>query len=141
MKRTLLTTAFLAVTPTLAAAGQAEPTALFPAIMKVVGSMGIILGLILLFYYLSRKGVTLFPASRSGAIKVVETRYLMPKKAVSLISVRGREFLLGIGTDRVELLTPVNWKSDPSLSFDENLEKSMNRETAGHPENPGAETP
>ncbi|OGQ94853.1 MAG: hypothetical protein A2521_11230 [Deltaproteobacteria bacterium RIFOXYD12_FULL_57_12] len=89
--------------------------------------MGIVLGIILVFYYLSRKGLNLLPAGKAGAIKVVEMRYLMPKKALCLVNVRGRELLLGIGTERIELIAELDLPptSAPGRSFETNLHASL----------------
>lgn len=67
----------------------------------------VVLGLIFLLYGLARKRFGL-GAMRPGAIKVLEMRYLMPRTALALVEVRGREFLIGVGNGRIELLSDLD---------------------------------
>lgn len=93
---------------------------MLPATLKLIAALGIVLGLLLLLYYWGRRGLPgLFPAARSSAIKLIEVRHLMPRRALFLVEVRGRELLLGVGSERIELLTTVDWQ--PGGSFVEAL--------------------
>lgn len=89
----------------------------------MTGGLFIVLGVVLLLYYLSRKGFGFLPATKSGAIKIVEMRHLMPKKALCLVEVRGKELLLGIGTERIEVLSMLDTppSASPAASFEETL--------------------
>jgi len=104
--------------PSLALA--AESGSLLTSSLKMLAALGVVLGLVLLLYAASRKGFGFLPAAKGGAIKIVEMRHLAPRKAVCLVEVRGREFLLGVGNDRVELLTSLGPKERQN-SFEENL--------------------
>ena len=75
--------------------------------LKLVGALAVVLAIVLLLYALSRKGLGFLPSAKGGAIQVVEMRSLGPKKGLCLVRVRGEEFLLGLGADRVELLSRV----------------------------------
>lgn len=88
--------------------------------VKLIVALLLVLGLILLLYAASRRGFALLPAARSGQIKVLEMRSLGPKKGVCLIRVRDEEFLLGLGSDRVELLARL---AGPKTTFAETLDK------------------
>lgn len=89
----------------------------------MTGGLFLVLGLVLLLYYLSRKGFGFLPTAKSGAIKIIEMRHLMPKKALCLVEVRGKELLLGIGTERIEILAALdkNQPTSPTVSFEETL--------------------
>lgn len=104
--------------PSLALA--ADSGSLLASSLKMLAALGVVLGLVLLLYAASRKGFGFLPAAKGGAIKIVEMRHLAPRKAVCLVEVRGREFLLGVGNDRVELLTPLD-RREGQASFEENL--------------------
>ena len=119
MKRIIAWLLILLPQPVFAADG-GMPDSLLPAGLKMVGALIIVLGIVLLLYYLSRKGFGFLPAANSGAIQVVETRYLMPKKAICLVKVRGKELLLGVGTERIEHLLTL--ESEQADSFAETLQ-------------------
>ena len=74
------------------------------ATLKLIAALAVVLGLVLLLYALGRKGTGWLPAAKGGAIRVVETRHLAPKKSLCLVEVRGEELLLGIGIERIEVL-------------------------------------
>ncbi|BCA79121.1 flagellar biosynthetic protein FliO [Desulfuromonas sp. AOP6] len=104
--------------PSLALA--AESGSLLASSLKMLAALGVVLGLVLLLYAASRKGFGFLPAAKGGAIKIIEMRHLAPRKAICLVEIRGREFLLGVGSERVELLTPLGPK-ERQHSFEENL--------------------
>jgi flagellar protein FliO/FliZ len=92
--------------------------------LKALGALVFVLGVVLLLYFaLSRKGFGLLPAARGGQIQIVEMRSLGPKKGLCLVRVRGEEFLLGLGGERIELLTPV--KPAAQNAFEQNLQASL----------------
>jgi flagellar protein FliO/FliZ len=106
--------------PSLALAGESGGDGLLPAALKMMTALVVVLGIILLLYALSRKKPGLFSPAKAGVIKVLETRYLGPKRALCLVEVRGEEFLLGMGQDRVELISRIDRKNAPS--FEETLQ-------------------
>ena len=102
----------------------ATSSGLLPASLKMAGALLGVVGLLLLLYHFSRKGLFgLLPVAKSGAIKVSEMKYLMPKKAVCLVEVKGREFLLGVGVDRVELIASLDGQQ--TASFEETLQANL----------------
>lgn len=106
------------VLPLPVAAAEAGPDML-TSWVKLIVALLVVLGIILLLYALSRRGFGLLPAAKGGAIKILEMRSLGPKKGVCLIRVRDEEFLLGLGGDRVELISRVQ---RPETSFAEALQ-------------------
>jgi flagellar protein FliO/FliZ len=108
--------------PALAAPAAKTADTIFPmAGLRLIIALGLVLGIFLLFYALSRKGFNLMPKSKSGIIQVKEMRSLGPKKALCLVEVRGQEMLLGVGADRVELIS----KMGPSVqkpSFEDEVQ-------------------
>lgn len=121
MKKTIVLTSM--VLPSIAFAGDWGTEEMFPAVLKLIGAMGVVLGLVLLLYYISRKGFVFLPGIKTGAIKLIEMRQLMPKKALCLVEVRGKELLLGIGVDRIELISKLDWLE--SASFEETLSSTI----------------
>lgn len=107
--------------PSLALAAEAGDAGLLPAGLKMMTALVVVLGIILMLYALGRKKPGFFSPARAGAIKVVETRYLGPKKALCLVEVRGEEYLLGMGQDRIELISRVERQGAPS--FEETLQR------------------
>ncbi|MHB1400224.1 MAG: flagellar biosynthetic protein FliO [Trichloromonadaceae bacterium] len=117
----MLPLALLLLLPSAAQAAQSSAGDPFGSGLRMLGALGMILGLILLLYAGSRRGLRWLPKARSGAIRIVEVRQLGPKKSLCLVQVRGRELLLGVGADRVELLCQLG--DEPSPSFDETLQQ------------------
>ncbi|PLX84486.1 MAG: flagellar biosynthetic protein FliO [Desulfuromonas sp.] len=107
----------------LPAQAAAEGGDLFSSSLKLIAALGVVLGIILILYWVGRRGVGFLPSAKGGIIKVVEMRPLGAKRSLCLVEVRGEEFLLGLGGDRVELLSPLGERS--SKSFDEALQARM----------------
>ena len=94
---------------------------MFPmAGLRLVIALGLVLGIFFLFYALSRKGFKFMPGNKSGIIKVLEMRSLGPKKALCLVEVRGEELLLGVGGERVELISKMG-PAVPKKSFEDEI--------------------
>ena len=122
----LITVFIFVLLPSVAAAAEGKTDTLLPAGLKLIGALTIILGIVLLLYYCSRKGFGFLPGQKSGAIKLIEARHLMPKKSLFLVEVRGREFLLGVGVDRIELLSRLDWHD--TTPFEEALNTHLEDE-------------
>jgi len=97
-----LTTVLLSAGPALA--GAETSPGLSSSWLKMLAGLALVLGLLYLFYALSRKGLSFLPGARPGAIRIVEVKSLGPRKGLCLVEVRGRELLLGFGSDRIECL-------------------------------------
>ena len=112
--------------PSVAEAAAWGPDTMLPASLKLIGALTVILGIVLLLYYCSRKGFGFLPGPKTGAIKLIEARHLMPKKSLFLVEVRGRELLLGVGVDRIELLSQLDWHN--TTPFEETLNSHLEGE-------------
>jgi flagellar protein FliO/FliZ len=77
---------------------------------QMCGSLAVVLGLIYLLTYLSRRwlgGGGGFRRQQSH-IRIVETRHLAPKKSLLLVEVAGEYLLLSNGADGVSLIKQVD---------------------------------
>lgn len=79
----------------------------------------VVLGVLLIIYGIMRKRLSFIKHNDNSAIKVKEIRHLMPKKSLCIVEVGDQEFLLGISSDTVSLLSTVNTK--PVKNFTETL--------------------
>jgi flagellar protein FliO/FliZ len=99
-----------------------EPDTAVSATLRVVWGLLVVLGILFIIYGLMKKKMSFLHTPGKGIIKIVEVRHLMPKKALYLVEVRGQEFLLGAGQDRLDLIAALN--RTPEESFAEILERS-----------------
>jgi flagellar protein FliO/FliZ len=90
--------------------------------MRMIWGLLIVLGVIFVLYGLLRKRFSLLSASPDKEIKVLEIKPLMGKKAICLVSVKGREYLLGLGGDTITHLATL--PRDAEASFAETLAKT-----------------
>lgn len=83
------------------------------AAVKMVLSLGLVLTILWLIYRWTRRTL---PAGAAGAkgqlIKVLGSRYLGVKKSITVVKVPGSVLVLGIGNDRINLLTRID---DPEI--------------------------
>jgi len=82
----------------------AESGDLWPAALKSMGALLFVLAVILLLYALVQRKLPGLNGGRNGEIKIIENRYLAPRRSISLIEVRGQTLLLGVGQERIEVL-------------------------------------
>jgi flagellar protein FliO/FliZ len=102
--------------------GATEPATTVSASLRVIWGLLIVLGILFIIYGLMKKKMSFLHMPGKGIIKIVEVRHLMPKKSLYLVEVRGQEFLLGAGQDRIDLIAAIN--RDSAGSFAEILDKS-----------------
>lgn len=120
---------FAAVSAILSLACLAEPAfaltheniSIFGSSLRMLWGLLVVLGILLIIYGLVKKRITSFHGGGKGIIKVIETRHLLPKKTLFLVEVRGKEFLLGSGSDSLQLISPLD-TSEHTPSFDELLQ-------------------
>jgi flagellar protein FliO/FliZ len=98
------------------------PDTAVSATLRVVWGLLVVLGILFIIYGLMKKKMSFLHTSGKSIIKIVEVRHLMPKKALYLIEVRGQEFLLGAGADRLDLIAAFD--RTPEGSFAEVLERA-----------------
>jgi len=92
--------------PVFAADTIAEPS-LLGSSLKMVAALAVVIGILLLLYAASRKGLSVLPQKKNGLIQVLETRPLGGRKFLCVVKVRGEEMLLGMSNDRIEYLSKV----------------------------------
>lgn len=76
------------------------------AVLQMFASLAVVIGIIYLIYYASNrwfKGLAI-GKGRSGLIRVVETRYLGPKRSLLIVEVAGEYLLLGNCSEGVRLI-------------------------------------
>ena len=116
------------------------------AALKMVLSLGLVLGVLWLAYRWARRSL---PAGATGArgrlIRVLGSQYLGVKKSIAVVQVPGTILVLGIGSEQINLLTQID---DPELltslssaseregkgavSFKEQLQRMLRRMQSNH---------
>ncbi|MBW6508752.1 MAG: flagellar biosynthetic protein FliO [Desulfuromonadales bacterium] len=94
----------LLVPVTVLAETAAKEPSLFAAGLKMLAALGVVVGLLLLFYAASRRGFGFLPQNKSEIIQILETRPLGGRKFLCVVKVRDEEILLGMTHDRIEHL-------------------------------------
>jgi len=89
----------------LAAAEEFDEVA---AYFKMMWGLLIVLAFMLVLYALFRKRFSIINPRGAKAIRVLEIQPLMPRKAICLVEVRGREYLLGVGSESITLLADLD---------------------------------
>lgn len=97
-----------------------ENVSIWGSSLRMIWGLLVVLGILLIIYGLVKKRITSFQGGGKGLIKVIETRHLLPKKTLFLVEVRGKEFLLGSGSESLQLISPID-TPDHHPSFDELL--------------------
>jgi flagellar protein FliO/FliZ len=90
--------------PATVRAASLETNDLFFSGLKMFIGMMVFVGLMLFVYFLNRKGIKFLKGSKAGRIKIVEMRHVGGKKMLCMVEVKGREFLLGLGNERIDFL-------------------------------------
>lgn len=109
---------FLAASPAWSA--EFDPVA---SGMRMLGGLIVVLAIILGLYYLLRKKLNTFQQQGKGAINVVEIKHVQPRKTLMLVEVRGREYLIGSGSDSINTIIPLQ----QGESFSSHLQKSADK--------------
>lgn len=112
--------------PYLGWAAETADLELVPMGLKVMASLALVLGLVLLIYALLRRGGRWIPSAQNSAIKLVEVRHLAPKKTLYLVEVKGSTLLLGATAEHMETLA--QWPSGADDSFSAALKEQMTSE-------------
>lgn len=78
------------------------------ASMRVLWGLLIVLGIIFAIYAIAKKKFNFLPGNNGKSlIKIIETRHLMPKKSLYLIDVKGKEYLIGVSDNNINLLSTI----------------------------------
>lgn len=82
-----------------------ESASLFFAILKVVGSLVLVIGIMLLVIVLIKKLGLTGPTMRSGSlINILETRMLAPKKHIAVLEIAKQYLVIGITDHQISLI-------------------------------------
>lgn len=143
MRSAALTT-FLLMIPCIASAAEKGESgfSFASSFAQMLGSLAVVLGLIYLITYMSRRWLT---GGGSGTvpqsyIRVVETRHLAPKKSLILVEVGGEYLLLSNGSEGVSLIKQIDMLEEIAVievlggmeqtlkgRFQDKLEEVMNK--------------
>lgn len=110
---------FFSLTMDHALAAATEPS-LGSAGLRMLWGLLVVLGLLLVIYGLARKKLSLVHSSKYSKIKIIEMRPLMAKKSLCLVEVAGRQYLLGLGSETITLLSALD--TNKSHNFSATLE-------------------
>jgi flagellar protein FliO/FliZ len=116
----MLLCSLLLLLPVTAHAAADAPDPMIGSGLRMIAGLLLVLGLMLLLYALSKRGLRWLPGSREGKIRIRETRPLGAKKALCLVEVQGRELLLGVSNDGINLLCELD--SQQGQSFEQTLQ-------------------
>ncbi|MBE0582439.1 MAG: flagellar biosynthetic protein FliO [Desulfofustis sp.] len=97
-----------------------EAPSLLNASLRMTWGLLVVLAVLLIIYVLIKKRLSLLQGRGKGLINIIETRHLLPKKSLFLVEVRGQEFLLGTGSDTIELIARIE-PDRPRHSFEQIL--------------------
>lgn len=83
---------------------------LLGSIIQMVAALAVVLGIILLFYYLSSRVLKIgaMPGGAHKYIRVIETRFLAPKKSLLLVEVGGEYLLLAGSGDNIRFIKQID---------------------------------
>jgi flagellar biosynthetic protein FliO len=111
--------------PGIRESGKSKPADLLPSGLKMVTMLSLVVGLMLVLFYLFKKYIlknTPFGGT-DKLVQVLGTGFLGPKKNIVLVEVAGEILVLGISDDNISLLTNIQ---DP-----EKIELIKNRGGSG----------
>lgn len=98
---------------------QSSDPSLLSASLRMIWGLLIVSGILLVIYGLMKKRLSFVQKHSKSRIKIKETCHIMPKKSLCLIEIDGKEFLLGLGTENVSLITALDDRNQKS--FQDNL--------------------
>ncbi len=128
------------------AGGGAGGFSLVSSTVQMLASLAVVIGVILIFHYLSRRWIKgpIHGNSHKGYIRVVENRFLTPKKSLLLVEVSGEYMLLSNCGDNISFIKQVDMIEEVEVigevssdSFREALREKVKGLTARFPAGPG----
>ncbi|MBM9537422.1 flagellar biosynthetic protein FliO [Desulfobulbus alkaliphilus] len=114
----------LLLLPATACADDKNTFSMGSALLQTAWALLVVVGLILAIYGLARKRL-LFTKATGGVIRIVEIRALNPRSSLALVEVRGREFLLGVGTSNIHLIAELSPEKEPLPEFETLLKEAQ----------------
>ncbi|GAM09686.1 flagellar biosynthesis protein, FliO [Geobacter sp. OR-1] len=128
-----------------------EGPSLLWSMLQTIAALAVVVGLILLFYYVSNRWLRagLATGNQQKYIRVIETRFLAPKKSLVLVEVGGEYLLLSSSGDglqfikQVDMLEEIEVIDSPMLGklVPENLQNKIIDLMARRPRKNTAEAP
>ncbi|HMA67253.1 MAG TPA: flagellar biosynthetic protein FliO [Desulfosalsimonadaceae bacterium] len=112
--------------PGVVLAAEPEPVNLFHSGLKLFIGMAIVVGLMLAFHVIHRKGFRFLENRHAGRIRIMESRPVGGRKTLVLVEVEGEKLLLGLGSDRVNCLH--HFAGAGGSRFDRELEEQAEAE-------------
>lgn len=109
--------ALLLFLPSIACAGasSAHEFSFLTSFLQMIAALAIVIGLILVTWHFSGKLMRGLPGAQhlsSKHIRLVETRYLGPKRALLLVEVGGEYLLLSSSDNRLSLIKQIDMLED-----------------------------
>lgn len=102
-----------------------ETASLISSILKVVGSLALVLGLmLLLLHLLKRFGIGKGKLRHGPLIKILDTCMIAPKKQVTLLEIGGEYVAIGVTDQQINLLT--------KLEDTTKLNEAVNKNNSGN---------
>jgi len=81
--------------------------------IRMIGALGVVLGLIWLVLWLARRFFTQRPLLSGGhVINVLASRHIAPKKQIVVVDVEGQRLVLGVAGDSITFLTRLGTGED-----------------------------
>lgn len=119
--------ALLLFLPSIACAGDSSghEFSFIASFFQMIAALAIVVGLILVTWYFSGKLMRGLPGGQhlvSKHIRLIETRYLGPKKALMLVEVGGEYLLLSSSDNRLSLIKRIDMLEEIEI-IDENPEQ------------------
>jgi flagellar protein FliO/FliZ len=96
------------------AEGNGSGFSLLASLIQMVAALAVVVGLILVFYYAANRWLRTAPGGIGAAryIRLIETRYLAPKKSLVLVEVGGEYLLLASCGESLNFIKQVNMLED-----------------------------
>nr|MBF0221634.1 flagellar biosynthetic protein FliO [Desulfobulbaceae bacterium] len=92
--------------PTTLSSDLRETTSLIAELFKVMGSLAVVVGIMLLLFFLFKKSAFNKGLSAAGSlINVVESRMIAPKKYIAVVEIANKYVAVGITDNSITLLT------------------------------------
>ncbi len=105
---------------------ETENASLFLAILKVVGALGVVIGVMLLVTILIKKtGLARGGLSSGVLINILETRMVAPKKYVAVMKIADDFFAVGISDQHINMLSRLDNGSSKLIEASESLRNNQ----------------
>lgn len=123
-------TALFILTPSLASAAEnsGQEFSFLASLLQMIAALALVVGLILVTWYFSGKLMRRLPVGQqliSKHIRIIETRYLGPKKALLLVEVGGEYMLLSSGDNGLRLIKQIDMLEEIEIIEDKPEQSSF----------------